>query len=162
MICILVILTPVWHSEPNPHTFEPVLENYPYLPALRSMHNSTHLNRVTLWFLSTPSHKTSSKGICQTNRALCPTTNNTPGAQLISCSWSIKDVSTCKWLCQHMLQWQCWFTALTQQIPILWTHLSLPLQDVNRCLQTFPQSEAGIKMASLSTSFSDYISKIWK
>ena len=58
-------------------------------------------------------------------------------------------MTTCKWLCQHMVKWWGWFTAPKQWTPVLWTHLSLPPKRSKICLETFPQSRVGIKMASL-------------
>ena len=45
-----------------------------------------------------------------------------------------------------------------QKVPIPWTHLSPPTKRFKRCLETFPQSRVGIKLASSSPSISDHIS----
>ena len=71
-------------------------------------------------------------------------------------------MSTCTWPCQHVAKWWGWFTALKQWTPVLWTQLSIPPKRSKQCIETFPQSEVGIKMVPSSPSISDHVLKMWK
>ena len=126
------------------------------------MHKSTHLISVTLWFLSIPSYMISSKCICQTNRALCLTTNNTPYGITDKLFWIYQR-------CEHFQMALSTHVTVTMLIYSSKTTNSYPLNLLiftpsrsQKMLRNIPTVQSRDQNAFSSPSISDHIPKIWK
>ena len=132
--------------------FEPVLDKLPFQD-LRPMHKSTHLIRVTFWFLSKPGYMTGSKTSYE---------GHLPNKQKSSTNYQQYPQGITDKLCLIYQRCEHSQMALSTHVKVMRltysskTTSSCPLNLListpkrsKRCLETFPPSKVGIKMASL-------------